>query len=124
MRGKATAFGMHRHIFLHETRVLPVENSFPQRRSNSSLREAIANVRPCRVERRPSGSNIKGGMRSFPFTFDIPPPNRMGEELPQTFCSVIEGMSGTRGRTSVERAEVVYKVTAIWESDLEDQRLS
>ncbi|PCH35381.1 hypothetical protein WOLCODRAFT_139875 [Wolfiporia cocos MD-104 SS10] len=124
MPAKAGPSSMHRHTFLRESKALPVEGAVTPKRSSSSLREAIASVRPRnRTERRPSQTNISGPLRLFPFSFDAPLPNRREEELPPTFCSVTEGLSGVRVRAAVERFEVAYKLIATWESTAgDDQR--
>ena len=70
-----------------------------------------------RMERRPSLQDLEGAPRKpFPFSFDLPRPVRPGEELPPTFSTISVGEVGYRGRTAVERAEVDYKLTAVWES--------
>lgn len=53
--------------------------------------------------------------RCFPFSFDLPSGRQPGQELPPTFSTSTLVASGTRGRAFVEKAEVNYKVTAIWE---------
>ncbi|CCL98207.1 uncharacterized protein FIBRA_00201 [Fibroporia radiculosa] len=115
--------GMHRHVFFFSTQTLPLDKTIGPRRSNSSLRDAIAaSVRP-RRERRPSQSGIGGTLLPFPFSFEAPPPIRPGEELPPTFCTTVEGLAGTRARAFVERSEIVYKLIATWESSAGDDRL-
>ena len=88
-------------------------------RSATSLRDAFtASVRG-RRERRPSQTAVRGALRPFPFAFEIPRPEHAGlsgQELPPTFSSVTAGECGPRGRTGVERSEVSYSVTALWEA--------
>ena len=54
-------------------------------------------------------------MRCFPFAFDMPLGRQPGQEMPPTFSSSALVATGTRGRSFAERAEVMYKVTALWE---------
>jgi hypothetical protein len=75
--------------------------------------------------RRPSVSSVhsaKDGVkegsttgRCFPFSFDMPLGRQSGQEMPPTFSTSSLVMTGTRGRSFVEKAEVTYKVTALWE---------
>jgi hypothetical protein len=53
--------------------------------------------------------------RYIPFAFDLPIGHQPGQELPPTFSNSALVASGTRGRLFAERAEVNYKVTALWE---------
>ena len=83
-------------------------------RSTTSLRDAFT-VRG-RRERRPSQTGVRGALRPFPFAFEIPRSEQSGQELPPTFSSVATGECGPRGRAGVERSEVSYSVTALWEA--------
>lgn len=104
--------------------VIPVGGLTPQR-SLSSLREALtAGVRPGRRERRPSLSDVKGTPRPFPFSFDIPRATRPGEEMPPTFSSVSLGEAGPRARACVERVEISYKISAMWEPSNSEESVS
>jgi len=116
--------GMHRHTFFLTSLLLPVDAAIPRRRSNSRLREAIAASVRSRRERRPSQTSFSGALRPFPFSFEVPPPSRPGEELPSTFCSIVEGLNGVRARAFVERAEIMYKLTATWESNAGDEQIT
>lgn len=122
--------GIYRHTFFVSTVVLPVKGRNDRSRSrtwsssNVSLRDAIAaTVRARGVIRQSSQPDLKDALRPFPFTFEIPPPAKPGEELPSTFCSVVDGLSIPRGRAFVERAEITYKVAAIWETSNEYDRM-
>ncbi|KAI0077382.1 hypothetical protein K474DRAFT_1707403 [Panus rudis PR-1116 ss-1] len=105
----------HRYLFFTSTVVFSCGDHSP--RSATSLREAF-NLRSRRMDRRPSLQDIKnqGQRQAYPFSFELPQPNRPGEEIPPTFSSVKLGVADTRGRACVERAEVEYKVIATWES--------
>ncbi|KAH9933732.1 uncharacterized protein B0H18DRAFT_870310 [Fomitopsis serialis] len=116
--GKVPASGMHRHVFIQSSMVVPVEQpQMTRQRSNSSLREAFtATVAPRKLRRRPSESSVASGvLRPYPFTLEVPPSGQLGEELPPTFSAVVEGLVGPRGRAYVERSEITYKLVATWE---------
>ncbi|KAJ3552869.1 hypothetical protein NM688_g3926 [Phlebia brevispora] len=123
---EGTTFGNpteeYQHRFLFSSLTFPVgESASP--RSTTSIREALANtVRARRVDRRPSLPELASGPAQFPFSFELPQPTRQGEELPQSCSAVSVGELGTRGRTCVERAEVEYKVVAVWESNEPNDR--
>ncbi|CAL1699600.1 unnamed protein product [Somion occarium] len=105
-----------RHVFFTSSVVHPCgDNGSP--RSTTSLRGAFAaSMRSVRLDRRPSLQDMTGSRRQvFQFAFDVPPPSRPGEEMPPTFSSVVMTGTEARGRTGVERAEVEYKVVALWE---------
>ncbi|KAA1472559.1 hypothetical protein DENSPDRAFT_778464 [Dentipellis sp. KUC8613] len=59
--------------------------------------------------------------RAHSFTFDIPRGERPGEEMPPTFSSSSVSEGGVRGRAYAERAEVSYKIIAIWEPQDESE---
>ncbi|KAJ7185644.1 hypothetical protein C8R46DRAFT_1061300 [Mycena filopes] len=91
-----------RHVFFSSSKVIQVSSadSNPPR---SAFREVFV------IKRRPSGSNIKSMVlepRAYPFLFDLPRSQRSGEEMPPTFCS----------SDPKSDFEVVYKVSATWES--------
>ncbi|OCH89348.1 hypothetical protein OBBRIDRAFT_778682 [Obba rivulosa] len=114
----------HRHVFLSSSITFPVGN-IASPRSTPSLRETFtASVRSRRTERRPSQPELKGALRPFLFSFDIPRTAGTGEELPPSFSSVTMGECDYRGRHGVERAEVAYKVTANWVLDDGHRRAS
>lgn len=108
-----------RHVFFTSTVVhLTGESGSPLSNTASSIKDAIASVRP-RMGRRPSFRDVSSTQRDrqiYPFTFEVPPPGRPGEEMPPTFSSVVMMGSDSRGRSGVERAEVEYKLVALWES--------
>ncbi|KAI0701370.1 hypothetical protein BC835DRAFT_245424 [Cytidiella melzeri] len=113
--GKAR--GQYRHLFFTSSVTYTTGDSGSPR-SASSIREAFANtVRTLKVDRKASLPDLRpNASRShFPFSFDIPRPARLGEELPPTCASVSVGVIGIRGRTGVERAEVEYRIIARWE---------
>ncbi|KAI0642776.1 hypothetical protein C8Q79DRAFT_234184 [Trametes meyenii] len=105
----------HRHVFFcsSETRNT---GELDSPRSTTSLRDAFAASVRYRRERRPSQTSLKGALRPFPFSFQIPRSVQSGQELPPTFSSVVAGECGPRGRACVERAEVSYAVVATWEA--------
>ncbi|KAI0754332.1 hypothetical protein C8Q80DRAFT_1216421 [Daedaleopsis nitida] len=105
----------NRHIFFTAAETRPT-GDLDSPRSTTSLREAFTSVRVGRrSDRRPSQTNIQGALRPFPFAFEIPR-SEVGQELPPTFSTVATGEVGPRARTAVERAEVSYSVTAVWEA--------
>ena len=107
-----------RHVFFNVsvTRSTGEMDSPRSASSVTSLRDAFtASVRG-RRERRPSAPGVRGALRPFAFSFEIPRPEQSGQELPPTFTSVVAGECGSRGRMGVERSEVSYSVTAIWEA--------
>ncbi len=107
----------NRHVFFTSVDSRPT-GDFDTPRSATSLRDAFtASVRVGRrVERRPSQPNISGALRPFQFFFEIPRSELSGQELPPSFSSIAEGQVGARARLGVERAEVSYTVTAVWEA--------
>ncbi|KZT71888.1 hypothetical protein DAEQUDRAFT_736398 [Daedalea quercina L-15889] len=124
--GRVPLSGMHRHVFVLSSMVVPVAQPPPirKRRSNSSVREAfsatVASARKQPRQQQPTQPAVEPGLlRPFPFTLDVPPPRRQGEELPPTFSAVVEGLVGPRGRTYVERSEITYKLVATWEADVD-----
>ncbi|KAI1794484.1 hypothetical protein LXA43DRAFT_143333 [Ganoderma leucocontextum] len=104
----------NRHLFFM-TSESRTTGEFDSPRSTSSLRDAFAASVRTR-QRRPSQDRIRGALRPFPFAFEIPRPEQSGQELPPTFSSVATGECGPRARAGVERAEVSYSVTAVWEA--------
>lgn len=107
----------NRHVFFTSVDYRPT-GELDSPRSTTSLREAFtASVRVGRrPERRPSQTNIRGALRPYPFVFEIPRAEQTGQELPPSFSTVATGECGPRGRAAVERAEVSYSVTAVWEA--------
>ncbi|PIL23310.1 hypothetical protein GSI_14621 [Ganoderma sinense ZZ0214-1] len=104
----------NRHVFFM-TSDSRTTGEFESPRSTTSLRDAFsASVRT--RQRRPSQDRMRGALRPFQFAFDIPRPEQSGQELPPTFSSVATGECGPRARAGVERAEVSYSVTAVWEA--------
>ncbi|KAH7906990.1 hypothetical protein BJ138DRAFT_1104681 [Hygrophoropsis aurantiaca] len=96
----------HKHVFLSSSAVIPISPS-PELRS--TLREAFG------VRKRPSVTNMHaGGSRSCEFNFEIPRGNRPGEEMPPTFSSTTL-VDNIQNRSFVEKADVTYRVTAIWD---------
>nr|GAT52931.1 predicted protein [Mycena chlorophos] len=91
-----------RHVFYSSSKVIQVPGSDHQPRS--ALREVFV------LKRRPSGSSIKSMVlepRTYPFAFELPRSKRSGEEIPPTFCA---------SDPKSTPFEVVYKVSAVWES--------
>ncbi|KAI0697508.1 hypothetical protein C8T65DRAFT_582572 [Cerioporus squamosus] len=107
----------NRHVFFTSVDTRPT-GELESPRSTTSLRDAFfaASVRGRGRERRPSQTGIRGALRPFAFAFDIPRSEQSGQELPPTFSSVTTGECGPRSRPCVERAEVSYSVTAVWEA--------
>lgn len=52
-------------------------------------------------------------MRSCEFSFETPRGSRPGDEIPHTFC--VTPCDSRRSLSVVERAEVSYRITALWE---------
>ncbi|KAG0691450.1 hypothetical protein DFH29DRAFT_792358, partial [Suillus ampliporus] len=50
------------------------------------------------------------------FSFEIPRGSRPGEEMPPTFCSSTPCENGRRDLSLVEKAEVSYRINAVWEA--------
>lgn len=112
-------FGRDRHIFFSSTNIIPVGALSDSPRTSALLRDAFSN----HVRRRPSVSSIRSMKdsvkesqpRYFPFTFDMPIGHHRGQGMPPTCSTSSLVTSGIRGRSFAEKAEVTYKVTAIWE---------
>lgn len=104
----------NRHVFFM-TSDSRTTGEFDSPRSTTSLRDAFAASVRTR-QRRPSQDRMRGALRPFQFAFDIPRPEQSGQELPPTFSSVATGECGPRARAGIERAEVSYSVTAVWEA--------
>jgi hypothetical protein len=106
------------HVFFSSTNVIAVGPP-SDTRTPAFLRDAFST----HVRRRPSVSSMhsvknamkEGSARCFPFTFDMPLGHQAGQEMPHTFSTSSLVTTGTRGRAFVEKAEVTYKVTALWE---------
>ncbi|KAI0792482.1 hypothetical protein C8Q75DRAFT_804856 [Abortiporus biennis] len=112
--------GKHRHLFFTSSVSFATGETTNSPRSASSLRDAFTVSRNKRkVDRRPSLPDMADTTkpRAFLFSFDIPRPTRPGEEMPPTFSSVSTTETAPRGRTAVERAEVEYKIVALWETN-------
>lgn len=114
--------GKRKHIFYNATTVIPVSAADANSRTSAFFREAFSgNIR----KRAGSITSLRnfnedappkeGPSRCFPFTFDLPLGHQSGQELPPTFSTSTLISSGARGRAFAEKAEVNYKVTAVWE---------
>ena len=108
-----------KHIFFTSTITVPVGGS-----ANNSPLSASGFFRDSYHLRRPSLTGMNKAkesnppVRCFPFSFDLASGRQPGQALPPTFSTstlVSSTNSSTRGKASAERAEVSYKVTAIWE---------
>ncbi|KAH7923436.1 hypothetical protein BV22DRAFT_1106086 [Leucogyrophana mollusca] len=98
----------HRHVFLSSSAIIPIS---PSSEPRSALREAFG------VRKRPSATNLNAAAsRSCEFSFEIPRGNRPGEEMPPTFSSTTIVDSDQTRRSFMEKADVTYRVTAVWES--------
>lgn len=98
----------YKHIFLSSSAVIPISpipNPFsvvcdvfgvPQLPNYPSLDDPAAS-------------------RSCKFSFEIPRGSRPGEEMPPTFRALIPCDNRRGGISAVEKAEVSYRVTAVWE---------
>lgn len=98
----------YKHIFLSSSAVIPISpipNPFsvvcdvfgvPQLPNHPSLDDPAAS-------------------RSCKFSFEIPRGSRPGEEMPPTFRALIPCDNRRGGISAVEKAEVSYRVTAVWE---------
>ena len=113
--------GNVRHVFLSSTNVIPVgaPSELMTPRTPAFIRDAFST----HARRRPSVSSVhsakdgvkEGPTRCFPFTFDMPLGHQPGQEMPPTFSTSALVATGTRGRSFAEKAEITYKVTALWE---------
>jgi hypothetical protein len=113
-----TPLGKHRHVFYSVT--LTPSSPSPEASTplSASLRDALQSIR-----RKASLPTMKSPRQEF-FSFDVPAPTRPGEEMPPSFSLSTLAENGIRGRTSVEIAEVSYRVIALWEShDGSDNRV-
>ncbi|KAH7886830.1 hypothetical protein F5I97DRAFT_2018745 [Phlebopus sp. FC_14] len=98
----------HRHVFLHSSAVTPVTCT-PETRS--AIREAFG------VRKRPSVTNLSGPLsRSCKFSFELPQGSRSGEAMPPTFRTETVVASTRGGQSYMEKAEVTYRISAIWEA--------
>ncbi|KAG1748285.1 uncharacterized protein EDB91DRAFT_1113106 [Suillus paluster] len=96
----------HRHIFLSSSAIIPIS---PVLDPFSVVCEAFG------VKQLPNASNLNSpASRSCEFTFEIPRGSRPGEEMPPTFCSSSD--NGPGGLSFAEKAEVSYRMTAVWEA--------
>ncbi|KAG1823613.1 uncharacterized protein BJ212DRAFT_1325526 [Suillus subaureus] len=97
----------YRHIFLSSSAVIPIS---PIPDPFSVVCDVFG------VSQLPGDSSLNGpASRSCEFSFEIPRGSRLGEEMPPTFCASIP-CDNRRGSPSiVEKAEVSYRVTAVWE---------
>lgn len=55
-------------------------------------------------------------LKTFNFDFELPQPDKPGDELPPTFSASNILSGGVRGRAYAENADVQYRVVALWES--------
>ncbi|EGN92882.1 hypothetical protein SERLA73DRAFT_98668 [Serpula lacrymans var. lacrymans S7.3] len=101
--------GKHRHVFLSSLAVVPMSPP-PDNSPRGALREAFA------VRKRPSVNNLNAASRSCEFSFEIPRGSRPGEDMPPTFSASTLVEHVQRKRAFVEKAEVSYRVTAVWEA--------
>lgn len=100
----------HRNIFLSSSVIIPI-SPIPDPRS------------ALRVRKRINHSNTNSpASRSCEFSFEIPRGSRPGEEMPPTFSS----MPDAQGQGELffsEKAEVSYRITAVWEPlDMSENR--
>lgn len=117
-----------RHVFFQSTTVIPVESDITSARTPTFLRDAFST----HYQKKPSISSLRSVKNSvkeslpprFPFSFEVPLGRQPGQELPPTFSASTLVRSGTRGRIFVEKTEIAYKVTALWEpNDEYDSRV-
>ncbi|KAG2067797.1 hypothetical protein BDR04DRAFT_1026112 [Suillus decipiens] len=104
-RGPKTS--KYKHVFLSSSAVIPI----------SPIPEPFSIV--CDVfgvPQLPSDSSLNSpASRSCKFSFEIPRGSRPGEEMPSTFCTSMPCDNRQGGLSLVEKAEVSYCVTAVWE---------
>ncbi|KAG1776380.1 hypothetical protein EV702DRAFT_1229883 [Suillus placidus] len=103
----------YKHIFLSSSAVIPI----------SPIPDPFSVV--CDVFGVPqlsSDSSLNGpASRSCEFSFEIPRGSRLGEEMPPTFCASMSCDNRRGGLSVAEKAEVSYRVTAVWEpSDMSE----
>lgn len=117
----ADSLGKGKLVFFTSTTVIPVTPAdITSPLTPAFLREAFTPHRRRRPsfssqKSKESGSKDAGDSRYFSFAFDIPPGREPGQEMPPSFSASALVETGTRGRAFAEKAEVNYKVTAIWE---------
>ncbi|THH19128.1 hypothetical protein EW146_g1996 [Bondarzewia mesenterica] len=112
--------GKYRHVFFSACTIFASGNI----RAGGSILGAFARrtdqrpgaMRKNSVKRKLSLTNLDiPGQQIFPFSFDLPQPSRMGEEMPSTFVLPEALEDGARGITPAEKAEVSYKILVVWD---------
>lgn len=105
----------HRHIFLSSSAIIPIS---PVPDPYSVVCDVFG------VSQLASDSNLTSpASRSCEFSFEIPRGSRPGEEMPPTFCASMPSDNKRGGLSFGEKAEVSYRVTAVWEpSDTSETR--
>lgn len=94
----------YRNIFLVSSVIVPI-SPIPDSRS------------AFRARKRSTHSNPNSpASRSCEFSFEIPRGSPFGEEMPPTFSSFLSpDAKGRSDLSPVEKAEVSYRITAVWE---------
>ena len=82
--------------------------------ANVFFRDTHSRMRP-NMKEYMSKAKENPPIRCIPFSFDLASGRQPGQALPPTFLTSALVASGSRGRAFVEKAEVSYKVTVIWE---------
>lgn len=101
----------HQNIFLASSVIIPI-SPIPDPRSAFGVRKRLGHSSP-----------NSPAFRSREFRFEIPRGSQPGEEMPPTFSSLLPNAKGRGGLSFVEKAEVSYRVTAVWESsDMSENR--
>jgi hypothetical protein len=105
----------YKHIFLSSSAIIPIS---PIPDPFSVVCDVFG------VPQFPNGSSLNGpASRSCEFSFEIPRGSRPGEEMPPTFCASMPSNNRRGWLSVVEKAEVSYRVTAVWEpSDMSNTR--
>lgn len=97
----------YKHIFLSSSAVIPIS---PIPDPFSVICDVFG------VPQHPNDLSLNGpASRSCEFSFEIPRGSRPGEEMPPTFRALMPCDNRRRGISAVEKAEVSYRVTAVWE---------
>ena len=105
------------HIFFTSSQVF-YTSELPSG-NERTFREAAGNtVRPRLLQRHARAATFSTRMRSIPFRFEMPQPSiGHGQKLPPTLniTSAVEDMN--QAKASMEQAEVLYTITALWEAN-------
>ncbi|OAX42422.1 hypothetical protein K503DRAFT_683373 [Rhizopogon vinicolor AM-OR11-026] len=107
---QAPQISKHRNIFFSSSLVIPI-SPIHDPRSAFGVRKRLDH----------SDSNSPAS-RSCEFNFELPQGSRLWDKMPPTFTSIPDA-KGRGSLSLLEKAEVSYRVTAVWESsDMSENR--